>query len=263
MPPDLGLIVAVAGAAALASVVGGALALILRPSTLVMSTVFGLAGGALLGTLAMEMLPQALDLTPLPSVVLGFGVGFLLVYGFDLVLHGGRVAGEHADQARRLQRRYRRHRPLAGTALVVAAATSIEEAVEGLTIGVAGVIEPALAGLIALAIALDNLSEGMAIGELFRSETGDDEAPPWRKTILWTGTVGVALLGSAIVGAVFLGDIDEGLLGLLVAGGAGAMLYLTLGDLLPEGQARHYQQSTALAAGTAFVLMLALSQAVG
>lgn len=257
------MLVVVAGVAALASVAGGALALVHRPSTLVMSTVFGLAGGALIGTLTLQMLPQALRLASLPATLLGFGLGFLCVYGFDLVVHGGQLVGEHADQTRRVRRRYRRHPPLGGAALVLAAATSAEELIEGLTIGVASVIEPGLAGLIALSLALDNLSEGMAIGEMFRAEDDGRDRLPWRKTLLWTGTIGVALFGSAVVGSALARNIDPGLLGFLVAVGAGAMLYLTLGDLLPEGQARQYQQSTSLAAGVAFTAVLFLSQAMG
>jgi ZIP family zinc transporter len=254
---------AVAAVAALASVAGGAFAMLHRPSTLVMSTVFGFAGGALIGTLTLSMLPQALRLATLPAVVLGFGLGFLAVYGFDLLVHGGIVAGEHADQLRRMRRRYRRGRGAGTTALVLAAATSVEELVEGLTIGIAGLVQPGLAGLIALALAVDNLSEGMAIGEMIRSDEGDVRGRPWRRTLLWTGTVGLALFASAAVG-IALGDrVDPGLLGFLVAAGAGAMLYLTLGDLLPEGQARHFEQSTAIGAGLAFVVVLVIAQSIG
>jgi ZIP family zinc transporter len=258
-PPDLAPIVVVAGLAALASVLGGALALVHRPSTLVMSTAFGLAGGALLGAITLEMVPKALQLGSLPLTLAGLLAGFLAVYGFDLFVHRGQLAGEHADQYRRVRRRYRRHPPLGGSALVIAAATSVEELIEGLTIGVSWAVQPGLAAITALAIALDNLSEGMSIGELIREEKGGSARRARREVFLWTGTVGMALFVSAMLGWALLRGLEPSILGLLVATGAGAMFYLTLGDLLPEGLSRQYQQSTVLAAGLSFALVLALS----
>lgn len=48
--------------AALASPLGGALAVWLRPSTMLLSVAVGGAGGVLLGTFAFEMIPKALEL---------------------------------------------------------------------------------------------------------------------------------------------------------------------------------------------------------
>lgn len=261
MSGEFGSIVLVAGLAAGASVLGGVLALVHRPSTLVMSASFGFAGGALIGAVTLQMIPHALELTSLWITLAGFAVGFLAVYGFDLVAHRGLVAGEHADQFRRVRRRYRRHPPLADTAVVVAAATSVEELIEGLTIGVTWLVQPGLAAITALAIGLDNISEGMSIGELIRAEAGGSARRARSRVLIWTGTVGLSLFGSAIVGWALFRGLDGDVLGFLVATGAGAMLYLTLGDLLPEGQARQFQQSSALAAGLAFALIMVLSAA--
>lgn len=256
---EFGSIVLVAGLAAAASVLGGVLALVHRPSTLVMSAAFGFAGGALIAAVTLQMIPQALELTSLWITLAGFAAGFLAVYGFDLFVHRGLVAGEHADQFRRVRRRYRRRPPLADTAVVVAAATSVEELIEGLAIGVTWVVQPVLAAITALAIALDNISEGMSIGELIRGDAGGNARRARPKVLLWTGTVGLSLFASAMIGWALFRDLDSDVLGFLIAIGAGAMLYLTLGDLLPEGQARQYQQSSAIAAGIAFALIMVLS----
>jgi ZIP family zinc transporter len=262
MPGAGGWLVLIAGVAAGASMLGGVLALVHRTSTLAMSVAFGFAGGALIGTLTLQMIPHALQLGSIALVLGAFAAGFAAVYAFDLLVHGGQLAGEHAEQRRRVQRRYRRHPPLAGTALVLAAATSVEELVEGLAIGAGGAVEPALAVLIGLAIALDNLAEGLSIGELIRAEEGAVTRRTTTRTLLWTATVGVALFAAAVIGWAVLRSIDPGVLSVLVALGAGAMFYLTLGDLLPEGQARHYQQSTAVAAAIAFGVVMALSWAI-
>src|SRR3990172_9084726 len=94
---------------------------------------------------------------------------------------------------------------------------------------------------VAIAIAIDNLAEGMSVGELIRDET-PNRARALPRGLAWTGTIGLALFVSA-----------------LLAAGAGAMLYLTLSSLVPEGEARQYQGSATLASGVSFALILVLS----
>lgn len=259
MPDELLVVVVSSGAAAVASVVGGLLALMHRSSTLVTSLAFGFASGALAGTVTLEMLPTALGLGTLATVVTGFAIGTIGLYVFDLVVHGGWIVGEHADQ-RRIVRRFHRRRQASAQVIVLAGGTSIEELVEGLVIGVGGAIEPGLALVVALAIGIDNLSEGMSVGELIRVET-PDRSRALRRVIAWTGTIGLALFASSLVGWALFRGIPEPILSALLAAGAGAMLYLTLSSLVPEGEARQYQGSATLASGVSFALILVLSAA--
>jgi ZIP family zinc transporter len=256
MPDQLLLVVVISGAAAIASVLGGLLALWHRTSTLITSLAFGFASGALIGTVSLEMLPTALDLGELSIVVIAFAIGMLALFAFDLVVHGGRILGEHADQ-RRIVRRYHRRRGSGSPVLVLAGGTSAEELVEGLAIGVGAAIEPSLAVVVALAIAVDNLAEGMSVGELIRDET-PDRAAALPRVLRWTGTIGLALFVSAVVGWLVFRGIPPGLLAALLAAGAGAMLYLTLSSLVPEGEARQYQGSATLASGLTFAVVLVL-----
>lgn len=257
MPDDLFVVLASSGAAAVASVAGGLIALWHRSSTLISSLAFGFASGALIGTVTLEMLPTAIRLGALSTVVIGFATGMLGLYVFDLVVHGGWIVGEHADQ-RRVARRYHRRRGSGSPVVVLAGGTSIEEVVEGVAIGVGAAVEPALALVVALAIAIDNLSEGMGVGELIRDET-PDRARALPRVLAWTGTIGLALFGSSIVGWLALRGVPAGVLSALLAAGAGAMLYLTLSSLVPAGEARQYQGSATLASGVSFAIILAFS----
>jgi ZIP family zinc transporter len=256
---DLGNLLVFAGIPALASLVGGVLALLYRPSTLIASIIFGFAGGGLIGTVAFEMLPRGVELTGLGGTVVSFGIGFVAVYLFDLIVHRGVVAGEHASQHRRVVLAYRRRPPHGGAGAVLAGATSVEEIIEGLTIGISLSVAPSLALIVGLAIVLDNVSEGLAIGEMLREEMGGDGRRARVAAIGWTTIIGLALFVPAAVAWLLLRDIPAQLHGLLVAGGAGAMMYLSLSDLLPEGQTRQYQQSSAIAAGTALMVILVVS----
>lgn len=87
---DFIIVVAIAAAAGLASPLGGYLAFVSKPSSLMLSIAVGLASGLLLGTFAFEMLPEAIAQLPIVAVVICFVAGFGAIYWFDLYLNRGK-----------------------------------------------------------------------------------------------------------------------------------------------------------------------------
>jgi ZIP family zinc transporter len=254
-------VLGIAGAAAAASVIGGVIALIRSPTSLFMSIVFGFASGVLIGTVTLEMVPQALKLASLGATAAGLTAGFLAIWLFDLFVNRWRVAGAEAAQYPQVVAYHRSHRPRGDRVTVLAGGTSAEELVEGLAIGSGVVIDPEVGGLIAAAIAVDNLSEGLSIGELVLSgrEAGGSSG---RRVLGWTALVGASLLVSAVAGWLALRDAGGGVVGVLQAAGAGGMLYLTVSALVPPSEERQYQGSGALATGAGFLVMLLLVESV-
>jgi ZIP family zinc transporter len=257
---DFLTIIAVAAGAAIASPVGGAIALWRKPTTLFMSGALGFASGVLLGTISFEMLPKAVELGPLAGAAGGFVAGFAAIWLFDLFIHRGRLAGEHAEQRPQVERFYGANRPRGGEITVLAGGTSAEELIEGLSIGVGAAVEPGLGLLIALAIMVDNLTEALSIGEIIRSEKDVLDRPQVLRVLGWTGLIGISLFGSALAGWFLLRGLPEPVLGCLFAVGAGGMLYLTVSDLVPQAEERHYQQSAAIAIGAGFLAVFVLAQ---
>ncbi len=253
-------IVVVAGSAAAASVAGGLVAL-WRPSTsLFLSIALGFAGGVLLAAITFEMLPKALELGSITLAVSGFVAGFLAVYAFDLFIHRGRIAGDKAGERRSVDRFHRKRQPRGTGLTVLAGGTSAEELIEGLSIGVGTVIAPGVGVLIGLAIAIDNVSEALAIGELIRSESAELDRSQRRRIVGWTSLIGAAVLTSALAGWFLLRNLGDAPLSFLFAVGAGAMFYLTITDLLPEAEERQYQQSGALATSAGFIVIFVIAQ---
>ena len=195
---------AIAAAAAIASPIGGLVALWSKPSTLFMSGALGFASGVLLATIASEMLPNALELSTLPLAMGGFIAGFALVYAFDLFIHRGVLVGEKAEQRPQVERFYKRHRRRGGKVTVLAGGTSAEEVIEGLSIGVGFAIQPGLGLLIAFAIVIDNFSEALSIGEIIRNEKAGGGRSVGRRILGWTGLIGASVLMSSLVGWFFL-----------------------------------------------------------
>jgi len=253
------MVLTIAVAAGVASPLGGLVAIWRKPTTLSMSVSLGFASGVLLGTIGFEMLPQALELGSWLVALAGFTSGFLPMYALDLFVHRGKLAGEKAEQHRRVERFYRRHRPRGDDITVLAGGTSAEELIEGLSIGIGATINPELGLLVACAIAVDNFSEGLSIGELIRSErSGRGRSHTWR-ILGWTGLIGAAVLCSTIVGWFFLRDVPPPVLGFLFGVGAGGMFYLTVTDLVPQAEERQYQQAGAIAMGAGFMAMFVMS----
>lgn len=260
MPSGFLLVLSIAVVAAVASPIGGLLALWKRPTSLFMSVAMGFASGVLLSTIAFEMLPKGLELGSLPLAVLGFVAGFAAVYGFDLFIHRGKLVGERAEQRRAVERFRLRSRPRGDEITVLAGGTSAEELIEGVSIGVGAAIQPGLGFLIAFAIMIDNIGEALSIGELIRGKHPDGgKVTRWR-VLKWTGLIGLSLFVSTMAGWFLLRGLPKPLLGFLFAAGGGGMFYLTVTDLLPEAEARQYQQSSALAVGGGFLFVFTLSQ---
>lgn len=261
--PDPMIVLLIAGAAAVASPLGGLIALWRKPTSLFMSIALGFASGVLTATICFSMLPQALELASFWIVAGGFTAGFLAVFGFDLFIHHWKLAGARAEQRPQVEQFYRRRQPRGSEVTVLVGGTSLEELIEGLSIGVGAAIKPGLGLVIALAIVVDNLAESLSIGEIIRTEPDHRKhrkRNPVRRILGWTGLIGVAVLGSALAGWFLLRGLPHPVLGFLFGAGGGGMFYLVVTDLLPEAEERQYQQSAALSLGIGFLFMFILSQ---
>jgi ZIP family zinc transporter len=144
MSSEFLLILVVAASVAAASPMGGLITLWRRSTTLFMSLALGFASGILLATISFEMLPAALELSPLPVAVAGFLVSFAAVYGLDLYINWGKLVGEKAEQRSTVKRFHLRHRPRGDEVTVLAGGTSAEELIEGISIGVGAAIKTGL-----------------------------------------------------------------------------------------------------------------------
>jgi ZIP family zinc transporter len=229
----------------------------MRTNSLVLSIVTGFAAGVLLGTFAFEMLPKARDFAGLALAIASFVIGFGLVYGLDLFVNRGAVAGDRADQKPEVDRIHRRHPPRGSEISVLAGGASAEELIEGLSIGVGLAIDPGLGVMVGLAVVIDNVSEALSIGHLTRAEFHGRRVA--RRVLGWTGLIGASLFVSAVAGWVFLRNLPDAALGALLAAGAGGMFYLTVTDLAPKAEEYQFEQSAAIAIAAGFLLIFGVA----
>jgi zinc transporter, ZIP family len=258
---DIWTIVLIAGPASLAAIAGALLTKLIRPTTFFLSLALGFAGGILIGAVTFEMLPEAIELGSLAIGAAGFAVGFTGIYGLDLLIHRGKLAGEGAAQRERVEQQYRERRPFGDEVTVLAGGISIEDIVQGISIGIGAGIEPGLALVIAIAVGIDALTEGISIGELVLSE---HEAPEggFGRVLKWCLVIAASIFFSAVLGWFALRGMPDSVLAFLFALGGGAMLYLAVTQLVPTAQKYHYQGSSALVVAAGFLVILALGHVV-
>ncbi|MCQ2545057.1 MAG: ZIP family metal transporter [Clostridia bacterium] len=267
------LITAIAGVGGTG--VGGYVGAILRrDSTRTVSLLLAFAGGVMMAVVCFALIPEAFkpegadQQMPVWLVVGGILLGFIVVYLLNLWIdkstnheiehvdeqhpHAHDDLDEliHADHYNKHKEEHdlghqqgvershdmEHHRELFIAGVVMACAIALHNIPEGMVIGAsyAGDINAlsSLAGnsgfIIAIVIGLHNIPEGMAVSvPLITGGTGK------LKAILLTAATGIPTVIGAILG-FWLGLISPVWLCISLAFASGAMLYVVFGELFPE-----------------------------
>ncbi|MGH2618616.1 MAG: ZIP family metal transporter, partial [Thermomicrobiales bacterium] len=161
------------------------------------------------------------------------------------------------EQRRAVEAEYVRKRPRGGQATVLAGGSLFEAAIEGVSLGVAAAIGAGLTVPLAVAVAIDNLSEGLSLGALNEDDGGKANGA---RVLTWSVWIWVTTVVAALIGWFVLHKLPPAAHAAVFAAGGGGMLYLTVTELVPEAEAEHYQQSSAVATALGFLVILILSE---
>jgi ZIP family zinc transporter len=231
-------------------------ALFRRDSDRIVSLLLSFAGGVMLAVVCFDLVPNALSPAGssvsiwlvLLGIAVGYGVVYLLNYWIDKdtnheIKHidksHPKTADDldeliHADHYEAHRQMNDRHQLFIG-GITMAAAIALHNLPEGMVIG-AGYASDRTADvmggagfLMAFVIGLHNIPEGMAVsvpliaGGMKRS-----------KAVLITALTGAPTILGALIGYT-LGIMGPIMLAMSLSFASGAMLYVVLGELLPEG----------------------------
>ena len=241
---------------ALAGVVGTGLggligALLQKDSTRTVSLLLSFAGGVMLSVVCCDLVIESVETQVhlaivLASIALGVAVTYILNYlidrktnpelahidashpktadGLDELIHSDHLEHHYANHDNKLA--------LFVAGIVMASAIALHNVPEGMTIGASYAGNHGVMGKAALALAvligLHNIPEGMAVSvPLISGGMGKVKA------VLVTASSGVPTVLGALLGYV-LGEL--GPVGLTVSLGfaSGAMLYVVFGEILPQ-----------------------------
>ena len=230
-------------------------ALFRKDSNKIVSLLLAFAGGVMFAVVCFDLIVESLEqelafsslwLTII-GLLLGYGVIFLLNAAIDkstnheiphIDANHPRTAdspeelihADHFQQHRKMNNRYQ----LFIGGLVMAAAIALHNLPEGMVIGASYAAEDGaalLSGggfLMAIVIGLHNIPEGMAVSVPLI--TGGMKKP---RAVLLTALTGTPTIIGAVLGYC-IGTLSPVALSVSLSFASGAMLYVVLGELIPE-----------------------------
>jgi len=220
------------GIAAFASTFfGGLFALYLKDR---LHLILGFSAGAVIGVAFFDLMPEALGLIS-PHYSMFFGTSMVAV-GFGLYLLIDRVIvlhRDHHDDDSDAHSHSGRGSWLAGT-------LSIHSFLDGLGIGLAFHVSPAIGFIVAAAVLTHDFSDGInTINVVLRN------SPDRRQAMRWLIVDAIAPVVGII--ASMLISVSDLTLGILLAIFSGFFLYIGTSDLLPESHHGHPVRFTTFA----------------
>lgn len=208
----LGLVAGVGG-----TTLGGLLVVLLgRFSYRCLAPLLAFAGGVMLSLVVFDMAPGAIEASSPALASVASALGGLTIWVSERLLQAG-------------ERRQQRQRDtLLSTGVAVGTAIGLHNFAEGLAIGASTVVMVELGITVAILITIHNVPEGMAMSVPFRLRGTRPRA-----IVGFTALAGLPMGIGALV-AAYLGGISRASLGISLAFSSGAMVYVSIVELIPS-----------------------------
>ncbi|MGL6174674.1 MAG: ZIP family metal transporter [Cellulosilyticaceae bacterium] len=218
-----------------------------------LSSLLAFASGVMISIVCFDLIPEALSLSSVLLTSISIFLGILVVQWLNILID--RIT--HSEDTHIELEDLRHQNDLLSTpqkqsmlrsGLVMFAAISLHNLPEGMAIGSATSHDANMGLTLAFLIALHNIPEGMSIGVPL-IEGGMNK---WKAVIL-TALSGAPTLIGGLLGAV-LGKAGDLPIAISLALAAGAMLYVTFCEVLPQAILLHKGRRPALFAIIGLVL---------
>ena len=192
------------------------------------------SGGVMISIAFVELIPEAIELGGIITMVVGLFAGAILVsalhYFMDFISRSGGKSKMHDSFAEFFHSgdMISKKSKMLRSGLIMLFAIGLHNVPEGLAMGAAGHYDYRLGVTLAIIIGLHNIPEGMAVSAPLMlgglSKT---------KAVIITLIAGATTVLGAVVG-VIIGSISDIAIALSFGAAAGAMLYVVLGEILPQ-----------------------------
>ncbi len=223
--------------AGLSTGIGSCIAFVIREKSVrMLAFSMGLAAGVMLYLSFMEMLPHAIfsiahniehEHYATWFAIIAFFTGMLIVGAIDRLTPSSHNAHELTETLDNQD-----DRKLMRVGVMTAVALAIHNFPEGIATFIAALEDPHLGITIAVAIALHNIPEGIAVSMPIYHATGDR-----KKAFIYSFLSGLVEPLGAILGYfLFMSYLTPFIMGLLIAGVAGIMVFISLDQLLPAAE---------------------------
>ncbi len=217
--------------AGMAAAVGGVIGILFkRENKKFVSFVLGFAAGVMIGISMFELFPESVEVTGLLGAGIAFFIGAIIMFLIDFLIPHEYI-GEHKERVDE-----KSNKRLMRTGMFLALGIAIHNFPEGMAVFYSTLYDYRLGVAIAVAIAIHNIPEGIAVSTPIYAATGSRA-----KGFLFALLSGLAEpLGAIVSALILLPFLTEQLLGYVLAGISGLMVYISIDELLPVSQSYGY-----------------------
>lgn len=199
-----------------------------RNSNKFLSVILSFASGLMLAVVCFDLIPEALKVASIYTVLLGVILGIATMIGCDILVNKKLKLNESSNTG------------LVKTGIIVSIGLALHNIPEGLAIGSGFEASTTLGFSLAIAIALHDVPEGLSMAVPMKSG-GMKPA----KIMFYVILSGVATGIGALIGAI-VGNISVTVIAICLSFAAGAMLYIVSGELIPESNKLYQGRLTAI-----------------
>lgn len=226
-------------------------ALFRKESNRTVSLLLSFAGGVMMGVVCFDLITEAIETgVGVVTVILSVCIGVAVIFGLNYIIdqrtnpevphidkNHPQTADDldeliHSNHLKQHQEKKDNKFSLFVAGIIMASAIALHNVPEGMTIGASYASNNAVMGsaalVLAILIGLHNIPEGMAVSVPLISG-GMSRA----KAVLFTALTGVPTIIGALLG-YWIGDIGPVGLALSLGFASGAMLYVVFGEILPQ-----------------------------
>ena len=202
-----------------------------NPSKKFLSFILSFASGLMLAIVCFDLLPEAFNLTNLPTVFLGILLGIIKMIICDLLV----------DKKFNNSNKFKQNKnDLLKTGIIVSIGLALHNFPEGLAIGSGFGASIKLGLSLAIAICLHDIPEGISMAVPMKNG-GIKKG----KVIFYVVLSGITTGIGAFFGAI-IGEISQSVIAMCLAFAAGAMIYIVSGELTPEANSLYKGRMSAI-----------------
>ncbi|MBA7508784.1 Zinc transporter ZupT [subsurface metagenome] len=230
MTPEILKALLLTSIAGLSTTIGSLIGLAFkRENSRFMSFVLGFTAGVMVGVSFFELLPSGFEEIGFVKASIAFIAGFIFIFLIDYF-----IPHEYIGQKERITDKT--DKKLLRTGLFVALGIGIHNFPEGMATFYSSLVDIKVGIAIAIAIAIHNIPEGIAVSAPIYKATGSRG-----KAFLWSFLSGVVEpIGAILTALVLLPFLNSMILGYLLSGIAGLMVFISIDELLPISKSYGY-----------------------
>jgi zinc transporter, ZIP family len=216
-----------------------------RPGPMFMTLTLGFSAGVMIHVSFVELLQGGVNAVGFLPAHIAFFVGMGLMFLVDaLIPHDYLGQEEHSGVGMRSPN-------LMKAGVLVALGIGIHNFPEGMAAFVGALEDPSLGVAIAVAIAIHNIPEGLAVAAPIYAATGSR-----KRAFVYSFLSGVAEpIGAGIAAVVLMNILTSAVLGYILAGVAGIMVFISLDELIPVSRSFGHEHLAILGVVIGMVVM--------